>query len=248
MRWVLVWLLLLPLPAVAQTTVFAAASLNEALTEIAAEWAKAGHPAPRLSFAASSTLARQIELGAPANLFASADEKWMDELDAKGRVAAGTRVNLLANRLVLIVPKDRARTVAVSETLDLAALLGSNGRLALGDPAHVPAGLYAKEALNHLGLWRQVETRLARAEDVRAAMRLVELGEVPAGIVYATDAAASDRVAVAGVFPAGSHGPIVYPFALIAGADTAEARGLLAFMAGPAAKNVFRKRGFAPIE
>ena len=246
--------LLLPWPVAAQAvsdqavTVFAAASLNEALTEIAAEWTRAGHPAPTLSFAASSTLARQIEQGAPANLFASADEKWMDTLDQHGLLAPGTRFNLLANQLVLIVPKDRARTIAVDDKLDLAALLGPTGRLSVGDPAHVPAGLYAKDALTHLGLWNQAEPRLARGEDVRAALRLVELGEAPAGIVYATDAAASDKVAVAGVFPSGSHEPIVYPFALIKGADTPAAQALLAFMRGPQGQAVFHKRGFTTTE
>ena len=247
---VLAWLaLFLPLPAKAQpVSVFAAASLNEALSEIAANWAQAGHAHPTLAFAASSTLARQIDQGAPANLFASADEKWMDWLDQHGRVAAGTRVNLLANQLVLIVPKDRARTIAVDDKLDLAALLGPTGRLSVGDPEHVPAGLYAKEALTRLGLWSQAEPRLARGEDVRAALRLVELGEAPAGIVYATDAAASTRVSVAGTFPPGSHEPIVYPFAVVKGADTADARDLLTFMRSPQAQAVFRSRGFSIAE
>ena len=241
--------LLLPLPAFAQgVTVFAAASLNESLTEIAADWAKAGHPAPKLSFAASSTLARQIDQGAPANLFASADEQWMNDLDKKGLLAPGTRSNLLSNRLVLIVPKDRARQIAVDDKLDLAALLGPAGRLSVGDPAHVPAGIYAKEALTKLGLWSQAEPHLARAEDVRSAMRLVELGEAPAGIVYATDAAASDKVAVAGVFPEASHERIVYPFALIKGLDTPEAKALLAFMTSADAHAVFTKRGFSAAE
>lgn len=241
--------LLLPLPAAAQgVTAFAAASLNESLTEIAADWARTGHAAPKLSFASSSTLARQIEAGAPANLFASADEKWMDELDQKGLLAPGTRINLLANQLVLIVPADRARQIAVDDTLDLAALLGASGRLSVGDPAHVPAGLYAKEALTKLGLWTQAEPRLARAKDVRGALRLVEVGEAPAGIVYATDAAASLKVAVAGVFPASSHERIVYPFALIKGAETAEAKALLAFLTGPEARAVFAKRGFSTAE
>ena len=241
--------LLFAMPAAAQmTTVFAAASLNEALTKIAADWAKAGHPAPTLSFAASSTLARQIEQGAPANLFASADEKWMNELEGKGLLSPGTRVNLVANQLVLIVPKDQARTIAVDGKLDLVALLGPGGRLAVGDPAHVPAGLYARQALIKLGLWAQAEPRLARGEDVRAAMRLVEVGEAPAGIVYATDAQASGKVAVAGIFPAASHEPIVYPIAIVGAGDTEAARQLLKFIQGPSARAVLSERGFSAAE
>lgn len=242
-------ILLLPASASAQTmTVFAAASLNEALTEIAAAWQQAGHEKPRISFAASSTLARQIEQGAPVNLFASADQQWMDYLEQRGLLAAGTRRDLLSNELVLIVPKDRARKVAIGPGLDVAGLLGGDGRLAVGDPAHVPAGLYAKQALTKLGVWQQVESRLAPAQDVRSALRLVQMGEAPAGIVYATDAAATPDVAVAGVFPADTHERITYPFALIKGGDDADARALLAFMTGPEARAVFTKRGFSPAE
>ncbi len=247
--WLLALALLLPLQASAETlTVFAAASLNEALTEVAAAWQQAGHEKPRISFAASSTLARQIEQGAPVNLFASADQQWMDYLDQRGLLAPGTRRDLLSNELVLIVPKAGARKVAIGPGLDLAGLLGADGRLAVGDPAHVPAGLYAKQALTKLGVWPQVEKRLAPAQDVRSALRLVEIGEAPAGIVYATDAAAASDVAVAGVFPADTHERITYPFALIKGGDDAEARALLAFMAGPQARAVFTKRGFSSAE
>ena len=236
-------------PARADTlTVFAAASLTEALGDISAAWEQAGHAKPRISFASSSTLARQIEQGAPANLFASADQQWMDYLDRRNLLAPGTRRDLLANRLVLVVPKDRARAIEIGPGLDLAALLGPKGRLAVGDPAHVPAGIYAKQALTKLGLWTQAQPRLAVAEDVRSALRLVELGEAPAGIVYATDAAVSTGVAVAGVFPASSHESITYPFALIRGNDTPEARAYLAFLTGPQARAAFAKRGFSPVE
>jgi molybdate transport system substrate-binding protein len=241
--------LLLPLAARAQVqTVFAAASLNEALTEIAAAWQRAGHPKPLLSFAASSTLARQIEQGAPANLFASADQQWMDYLDQRGLIVRETRRDLLANELVLVVPKDRARAIAIGPGFDLAAVLGRDGRLAVGDPAHVPAGLYAQQALTKLGVWPQAEPRLARAQDVRGALRLVELGEAPAGIVYATDAAASAGVAVAGVFPPDSHERITYPFAVVRSGDSPAARALLDFMTGPEARAIFTKRGFSPAE
>ena len=226
-------------------TVFAAASLTDAMRDLDPVWQRAGHAKLRLTFAASSTLARQIEAGAPANLFASADEQWADELDKKGLLAPGTRRDLLGNELVLVVPKDRARTVAINRDLDLQALLGADGRIATGDPAHVPAGLYAKQALTRLGLWERAENRIAAAPDVRAALLLVERGEAPAGIVYGTDAAASAGVSVAGVFPADSHDPVTYPFAVVKDGDTPEARALLAFLAGPEAQAVWKKRGFA---
>jgi molybdate transport system substrate-binding protein len=248
-RGVLALALLLPASARAETlTVFAAASLNEALTEIGAAWQQAGHAKPRIAFASSSTLARQIEQGAPVNLFASADQQWMDYLDQRGLLAPGTRRDLVANELVLIVPKDRARKVPIGPGLDLAGLLGVDGRLAVGEPSHVPAGLYAKQALTKLGVWAEAQKRLAPTQDVRNALRLVELGEAPAGIVYATDAAASNGVAVAGLFPPDTHERITYPFALIKGGDDAEARALLTFMTGPEARAVFIKRGFSPAE
>jgi len=241
-------LLLLSLaPAFAQAqpvTVFAAASLTDAFRDLDPLWRAAGHAPLRLSFASSSTLARQIEQGAPANLFASADEQWADYLDKRGLLAPGTRVNLLSNELVLVVPRERARQFDISPALDLAALLGPTGRIATGDPAHVPVGIYAKQALIKLGLWAAVEPRLAPTEDVRSALLLVERGEAPAGIVYATDAAASPAVAVAGVFPAGSHEPVTYPFAIVRDGDTPEAQALLAFLSGPQARDVFAKRGF----
>jgi molybdate transport system substrate-binding protein len=193
MRFLMVLCLLLaPITARAQeVTMFAAASLTDALKDISAEWAKAGHKPIRLSFGSSPALARQIEQGAPANLFASADLKWMNYLVEKNLIATDTRKELLGNDLVLIVTADKARTVEVGPGLDLTALLGANGRIATGDPAHVPIGLYARQALTKFGLWDAVVPRLARTEDVRAALLLVERGEAPAGIVYATDAAAS---------------------------------------------------------
>jgi molybdate transport system substrate-binding protein len=240
-------LLLLPVAARAQAlTVFAAASLTNALTDISALWQAAGHAAPKLSFAASSTLARQIEAGAPANLFASADVKWMDYLAQKHLIAAGTRINLLRNDLVLVEPAGRpASDTVIGPGFPLATVLGPNGRLAVGDPTNVPAGIYAAQALKMLGLWNVAKDRLAPAEDVRSALLLVERGEAPAGIVYATDAAVSDKVVIAGRFPADSHDPIVYPFAVTASGDTPEARALLAFLKGPEARTAFQKRGFA---
>jgi molybdate transport system substrate-binding protein len=238
-------LLLAPLAARAQElTVFAAASLTDAMKDVSAQWAKDGHQPLRLSFGASSTLARQIEQGAPVNLFASADEKWMDYLADKKLIVADTRKDLLGNDLVLVVPADKPQHVTIGPGFDLLGLLGPNGRIATGDPAHVPVGLYAEQALKKLGMWDAVQPRLARTDDVRAALLLVERGEAPAGIVYATDAAVSKGVMVAGVFPANSHDPVSYPFAVIKAGDTPVARALMTFLAGPDARAIFDKRGF----
>lgn len=238
-------MLLVPLTARAQElTVFAAASLTDALKDVAALWAKAGHPALHLSFGASSTLARQIEQGAPAAVFASADEKWMDYLVQKNLIANGTRKDLLGNDLVLVVPANKPQHVTIGPNFDLMGLLGPDGRLAVGDPGHVPVGLYAAQALKKLGLWDKVSPHLARTDDVRAGLLLVERGEAPAGIVYATDAAVSKGVIVAGVFPDSSHDPVTYPFAIVKSGDTPEARALMTFLEGPEARAVFQKRGF----
>lgn len=238
-------MLLVPLTARAQElTVFAAASLTDALKDVAALWVQAGHPALRLSFGSSSTLARQIDQGAPANLFASADEKWMDFLADKKLIAADTRKDLLGNDLVLVVPADKPLHVTIDSSFDLSRVLGPTGRLAVGDPAHVPVGIYAEQALKKLGLWDSISQRLARTEDVRSGLLLVKRGEAPAGIVYATDAPVSKGVMVAGTFPDSSHDPISYPFAVTTSGDTKEARALLAFMAGPQARAVFVQRGF----
>lgn len=246
MRYLLVLCLLLaPLTAKAQElTVFAAASLTDALKDIAGLWVEAGHRPLRLSFGASSTLARQIEQGAPANVFASADQKWMDYLAEKQLIAAGTRKSLLGNQLVLVTVADKPVQVVLKKGVDLASLLGADGRLATGDPKHVPVGIYAEQALKSLGAWDAIQPRLARTEDVRAALLLVERGEAPLGIVYATDAAVSKGVKVAGVFPADSHDPVTYPFAVTKTGDTAEARALLVFLGGPEARAVFVRRGF----
>lgn len=246
MRCLLALFLLLPCLARAQgPTVFAAASLTDALQDVAAVWQGEGHAPLRFSFGASSTLARQIEQGAPANVFASADEQWMDYLAKRDLIAADTRKDVLSNRLVLIVPADRPRHVSIGAGFDLAGLLGADGRLATGDPAHVPVGLYAQQALERLGMWGSVQTRLAPTADVRAALLLVERDEAAAGIVYATDAAVSPHVMIAGTFPDNSHDPITYPFAVVLSGDTPDARALLAFLASPEARAIFAKRGFS---
>lgn len=234
-------------PARAQDapTVFAAASLQDALRALGRDWAARGNPAPRLSFAASSALARQIEQGAPADLFLSADEAWADYLQERNLLVTATRVSPLGNALVLVAPASAARPVALPRDTDLAALLGPGGRLATGDPAHVPAGRYARAALAWMGQWDTLAPRLARADNVRAALLLVERGEAPLGIVYATDAAASAGVRIVGTFPPASHEAITYPFALTRHAEgNAEARALLAFLIGPDAAPTWRRFGF----
>ncbi|AKJ30937.1 molybdate ABC transporter substrate-binding protein [Caldimonas brevitalea] len=237
-----------PTVAAADLTVFGAASLSDALREIGHSYRAATGEVPRFSLAASSTLARQIEAGAQAQLFISADRQWMDYLAERRLIEPATRTDLLGNRLVLVTPADRPRTVTLAPGFDLGALLGPQGRLATGDPSHVPAGKYAQAALTWLGSWAVAQPRLVRTDSVRAALALVERGEVPAAIVYATDAAAARGVHVAAVFPAESHPPIVYPAAVVATGEPVEreaARRLLAWLRSAPASAVFRKHGFA---
>ncbi len=229
-----------------EITVFGAASLTDALTTIAQRYEAETGAQVRLSFASSSTLARQIESGAPAHIYGSADELWMDYLEEKGLIAADTRTSPIGNRLVLIAPAGSATgEVTIDGNLDLAGLLGPDGRLAVGDPAHVPAGIYAQPALEFLGLWQETEPRLARAENVRSALALVELGETPLGIVYGTDAALSDKVRIVGVFPEESHEPVSYPFAIVAGAANQQVRELFAYITGEQGLAVFDEYGFS---
>lgn len=231
--------------AQSSVTVFAAASLTDALRELGQRWQAGGHAAPRFSFAASSALARQIEQGAPADLFVSADEPWMDHVQQRGLIVDATRQSVLGNALVLVAPAASARPVALARDTDLATLLGPRGRIATGDPAHVPVGRYAQAALTWMGQWEALSPRLARADNVRSALLLVERGEAPFGIVYATDAAASAAVRVVGTFPPESHPPVSYPFALTRRAEgNAEARALLAFLTGAEAVPTWRRFGF----
>ena len=226
-------------------TIFAAASLTDAMRSLGQEWAARGHPAPRISLAASSALARQIEQGAPADLFMSADEAWMDYLQQRNLIVNDTRSSPIGNSLVLIAPADAARPVTLTRETNLLALLGPNGRIATGDPAHVPVGRYAQAALTWMGQWDAISPRLARADNVRAALLLVERGEAPYGIVYGTDAAISRGVRVVGTFPVGSHTPVTYPFALTRRAEgNAEARALLAYLTGPEARPTWQRFGF----
>lgn len=245
-RLLIALLLVLAGPAHAQqATVMAASSLTDAMRDLGQAWAARGHPMPRFAYGASSALARQIEQGAPADIFISADEPWADELQQRGLLIPSSRTSPLGNTLVLIAPADQPGTVEIAPGMDLLARLGPTGRIATGDPASVPVGKYAQAALTTLGVWNQVAPRIARAENVRAALLLVERGEAPLGIVYATDAAASKGVRVVGTFPEATHPPITYPFALTTRGDTPEARALLAFLTGPEAAPVYRRLGFA---
>jgi len=227
-------------------TVFAAASLTDAVERIAELYETETGTPVRLSFASSSTLARQITAGAPAQIYLSANERWMDRVAEAGLIEPETRVSALGNRLVLIAPADsELEEVTVDGDLDLVALLDDGERIAVGDPDHVPAGLYAKSALENLGFWEATADRLARSADVRAALALVATGEAPLGIVYATDAAASADVEVLGRFPEGSHTPITYPFAIVAGEAEPAVEQLFAFLRGPEATAVFEEAGFS---
>ena len=226
-------------------TAFAAASLTNAIEDISKAYAATGKPAPKLSFAASSTLAKQVEAGAPVNIFASADQKWMDYLVSKDLVVTDTRVTPIGNELVLVAPADSAKPVEITKSLDLLKLLGPDGKIATGLTDSVPVGIYAKTALTNLGMWDSVRERIVGAESVRAALALVERGEVPLGIVYATDAAITPKVKVVGVFPADTHPPVEYPFALLKGHDSAEAKAFFKFLVGPEAKEIYKKYGFS---
>jgi molybdate transport system substrate-binding protein len=225
--------------------VFAAASLTEVLQDIAADYTKTGAARPLLSFAASSALARQIEAGAPADVFISADEEWMDYLAARDQIRTSSRRNIAGNSLALIAPAGSTLVLPLVRGVDLVSAL-HDGRLATADPDSVPAGRYARSALMSLNAWPAVADRLARAESVRMALAYVARGEAPLGIVYATDAQVEPRVRVLGLFPEDSHLPILYPAAALRDAP-AEAEEFLRFLAGPQALERLRQRGFTTV-
>jgi molybdate transport system substrate-binding protein len=223
-------------------TVFAAASLKDALDEnIRAYQAKAKDRVV-VSYAASSALAKQIEAGAPADLFMSADLEWMDYLQQRRLIQADTRRNLLRNRLALIAPADSKVSVNIAPRFPLAKLLG-NGRLAMANPEAVPAGKYGKASLEALGVWNDVQGKVASAENVRAALVLVSRGEAPLGIVYKTDAAADSKVRVVGLFPENTHPPIIYPVAITA-TGKSPAQSFLNWLNRAEARAIFEKHGF----
>ena len=230
-------------PAAAPILVFAAASLAGALDEVDGAFsAKSGVPV-KVSYAASSVLAKQIEAGAPAEVFLSADREWMDYLDSRALISRDSRRELLGNALVLIAPVGSTLKLAIAPGFDLAGALGA-GRLSCADPDTVPAGRYARAALVQLGVWDRIEARLLRAENVRAALAYVARAEAPLGIVYRTDAQAEKRVRVVGTFPADTHPPITYPLALTLSAR-ARAAQYAEFLTGQAAREIFTRYGFA---
>lgn len=228
----------------ADVTVFAAASLKNALDAIDARWQRDSGKRAVVSYAASSTLAKQIENGAPADIFISADRQWMDYLQQRHLIQPQTRVDLLGNRLVLIAPKDSAVQVTIAPGFPLAKLLGNGGHLAMADPASVPAGIYGKAALTKLGVWPSIKDRVAAAENVRAALELVARGEAPLGIVYQTDAAVEPAaVKIVATFPPGSVPPIIYPMALTRNARP-DAASYADYLRGPTARSLFEAQGF----
>ena len=224
-------------------TIFAAASLKEALDEnVKAFNLKTGHQV-RVSYAGSNALARQIENGAPADLFISADKEWMDYVAQRNLISAGTRRNLVTNSLVLIAPVDSKVQLRIAPKFALAQAL-QGGRLALANPDAVPAGKYARAALTHLGVWGEVEKSLTRSENVRASLVLVARGEAPLGIVYATDAKAEPKVRVVDTFAANLHPPVVYPAAIVAGKVNPVTQSLLEYLHAAEARAVWRRYGF----
>lgn len=245
MLWLLLGLVLLPtLPVRAQNlTVLAAASLKESLDEVATQFQRASGNKVALSYAASSALAKQIENGAPADVFISADLDWMDHLDRRKLLRDGTRMNLLRNRLVLIAPAESRVQVEIKAGFALDRLLG-DGKLSMADPDSVPAGKYGKAALEKLGAWSAVGRKVARGDNVRTALNFVSRGEAPLGVVYETDAFAEKKVRVVARFPQDSYPPIMYPAAALAGSKQAATPALLAYLKSREARAIFEKYGF----
>jgi molybdate transport system substrate-binding protein len=237
-------------PALAQAKpvlVFAAASLKNALDEIAAQYERETGKKVIISYGASPALAKQIEVAAPADLFISADLDWMDYLQTRNLIKTDTRGNMLGNRLVLIAPKDSPASIKIGPGFPLVELLGG-GRLAMADPKAVPAGKYGRAALESLGVWQAIEPRVAAAENVRAALALVSRGEAPLGIVYQTDAAADPNVKIVAMFPEDTHPPIIYPAALTGTSTSGDAASFLAYMRAPGARPAWEKQGFTMLK
>ena len=227
-----------------ELVIFAAASLKNALDEATAAWVKeTGKPAPKISYAASNALAKQLEQGAPADVFLSADLDWMDYAASKNLIKPETRVTLLANRIALIAPSDSTAKLTLVPGVDLSAAL-AGGKLAMGNVDSVPAGKYGKAALEKLGGWDKVKDQVAQADNVRAALLLVSRGEAPLGIVYTTDAAADPKVKVLATFPEDSHPPILYPVAVTKDSSNPDAQGFLTYLRGAGPKAAFEKQGF----
>lgn len=249
-RWLAAPLLLIGLAApsyagrpVTPPLILAAASLQESMSAAADAWARKGHPRPIISFAASSALARQVAAGAQADLFASADEAWMNDLAKRGLIVPRSRASFLTNHLVIIAPVASHARANFADRRRLAMLLGG-GALAMADTEAVPAGRYGKAALVSLGVWNQVAPKVVRADNVRAAMALVERGAAPLGIVYSTDARASKAVRVIGIFPAGSHPPITYPIARLKASTNPEGERFRRFLLDREGRAIFARYGF----
>lgn len=230
-----------------EVLVFAAASLTNALERVVAAWmAETGHAAV-MSYAGSSALARQIQDGAPADVFLSASTDWMDAIEASGDLREGTRRDILGNTLVLIAHGRDAQPVTIDENLDLAGML-DGGRLSMAMVEAVPAGVYGKAALSALGLWDDVQDLVAQSDNVRAALAFVARGEAPLGVVYATDAAIEDNVTVIGTFPEGSHQPIAYPAGITAQSGSRVAESFLDFMTSDKARAIWQEFGFTVLD
>jgi molybdate transport system substrate-binding protein len=237
-----------PLPArAADVLVFAAASLKNALDAATHNFIQQGGAPVKISYAASSELAKQIESGAPADIFISADLDWINYLQKRNLIRPATRRNLLGNELVLVAPRGSGGKITITPGMNLVGAL-ADGRLAMADPDSVPAGKYGKAALEKLGIWQAVRPHIAGAENVRAALLLVDRKETPLGIVYATDAAADPKVEIAATFPADTHPPIIYPIALTAASTNPEAAKFLAYLESPAARPAFKKQGFTVLD
>ena len=234
-----------PAAGAQNVTVFAAASLKEGLDEAARTYEKRSGTRVTVSYLGSAVLARQIEQGAPADIFISADLDWMAYLDQRRLLRAESRVNLLSNTLVLISPVGGKAALAIGQKFPIGAALGDR-RLAMADPDSVPAGKYGKAALQNLGVWNDVAPRVARAENVRAALALVARGEAPLGVVYRTDARAESRVRVVGEFPAHLHPAILYPAAIVAASRSTAAAPFLTFLRSAEARQIWERHGFGP--
>ena len=235
------------LPAIAaEFTVFAAASMKGSLDKVARAFEASGGAKVVISYASSAQLAKQIEAAAPADILISADTKWMNYLVEKGAVKKDASVNLLGNRLVLVGAADSTLSVKIAKDFPLAQILGE-GRLAMGDPKSVPAGKYGRESLDFYGVWASVESKIAGADNVRAALKLVSSGEAPLGIVYATDAKADPSVKVLDTFGDESHSPIVYPVAPIAASNNPATKDFMKFLLGPEAAAIFKAAGFTAL-
>ncbi len=232
-------------PAMAATTVFAAASLRNALDQVATLYKQKTGKDVAISYAGTSTLAKQIEAGAPADIFFSANMNWMDYVEKRGLIQKDTRRTLLGNKIVLVEPKDSTATIAIAPNMNLSGFLGPDGHLAMANTDSVPAGIYGKAALKTLGVWDSVEPRVVQSDNVRAALAFVARGEVPAGIVYATDAAAEPAVKVVDAFPDDTHPPILYPLAMLTDSKDPDARAFFDFMQSSAARLAYEKQGFS---